>query len=89
MITLESMAEYEQVHSHEIVRRLWCYLVISFEDLLLTQLLTVLDHFDEFVILVFLNGVALFKDDGTHFSELLLQPNGLDLQLRCRPRVDE
>ena len=72
MITLEAMAEDEEMHSHEIVRCLRQNFVVDFENLLFTKFLAILYHFYKLVVLVFFNCVTFFKDDRAHLSERLL-----------------
>ena len=71
MIALESVAKDEEVHSYEVVWRLWADLVKCFENFLFTQFLAALHHFDK--LLVFVNCIALLKDNGAHFVQLLLE----------------
>ena len=71
MIALESVAKDEEVHSYEVGWRLRADLVKCFENFLFTQFLAALHHFDK--LLVFVNCIALLKDYGAHFVQLLLE----------------
>ena len=70
VISLETMAKDEEMHADEVVWSGWLNIVEGLEYFLLGQLLTVLDHFDELLVLVLHDGIALLEDDGTHLSEL-------------------
>ena len=85
MIALESVAKDEEVHSHEVVWRLWADLVKCFENFLFTQFLAALHHFDK--LLVFVDCIALLKDNGAHFIQLLLEAAFLNFQFRLRLRI--
>ena len=70
VISLETMAENKEMHANEVVWRRRLHIVEGLEYFLLAQLLAILHHFNELLVLVFFYGIALFEDDGTHLSEL-------------------
>ena len=89
VISLETMAENKEMHANEVVWGRRLYIVVGLEYFLLAQLLAILHHFNELLILVLLDGITLFEDDGTHFSELLEQTTFLYFKFRLFRRVNE
>ena len=81
VISLETMAKNEEMHTDEVVRCGRLHIVERLYYFLLAQLLAILHHFNELLVLVLLNGIALLEDDGAHLSELLQQTTFLYFQL--------
>ena len=71
VVALETVAEDKQMDPHEVGRCLWRHFIVGFKDLLLTKLLATFNHLYELFVLV--DRIALFKNDGTDFIQLLLK----------------
>ena len=81
MIALEPMNHDKQVDTNKVRCNLLGTLIKLFQYLLLTELLSVFDHLNKFVVVI--DAVAFLKYDGTHFNVLLLHgPQCSNPQLR-------